>query len=301
MPSILRSTLVALSTLIALPATTLAQPDWDKFQVEATELAQGVYMLTGAGGQIGVSVGDDGVMLIDDQFGQLSDKIKFAIAQITDRPVVFVLNTHWHGDHTSGNENFAADGAWIMAHHNVRTRMSMDQVRTLLGRTDEAKPESAWPVLTFDSELDLHINDQDIHVFHVENAHTDGDAIVHFRNRNVIHAGDVFWNGAYPLIDTDTGGNARGMLRAVGEIMLLVDGSTKIVPGHGPVGNREDLRAFRDMLQTAIRRVEKLIAEGKTLQQAVDAKPMADYDEAWGGAFINPKKFIEMVYLSLRP
>lgn len=300
MRPILRAALHSM-VLLALPTLAFAQVDWSKIEVTSMELAPGVHAINGAGGTIGVSVGEDGVMLIDDQFAQISDKIKFALAQITEQPVVFVLNTHWHGDHTSGNEVFAGDGAWIMAHDNVRTRMGTEQARPLFDRTEPAKPEAAWPVITFASDVRFHINDQDIHVFHVENAHTDGDVIVHFENRNVIHAGDVVWNGRYPIIDVDTGGNVRGMLRAANRILLLVDGGTKIVSGHGEVGNREDLRAFRDMLQEAIRRVEPLVAQGMTMQQAVDAKPMADYDDAWGGGFVDPKRFIQMVYISLNP
>jgi glyoxylase-like metal-dependent hydrolase (beta-lactamase superfamily II) len=284
--------------LVALPAA--AQTDLTKTKIETTELASGVYMLKGAGGHIGVSVGDDGVMLIDDQVAELSDKIKFAVRQITEKPIVFVLNTHWHGDHTGGNENFGAEGIWILAHDNVRTRLGADQFQALWNRTIPARP-AAMPVVTFSEDMSFHINDQDIHVFHVENAHTDGDVVVHFQNRNVIHAGDVFWNRRYPIIDVDTGGNARGMLRAATRILTLTDGGTKIIAGHGEVGSRDDVRAFRDMMQAAVTRVEKLVGEGKTLDQVLDAKLMADHDAAWGGGPIDTKRFVQMVYLSLKP
>ena len=296
----LRRIASSVALLLALPSLAFAQMDWDNVEIKTTELAPGVYALEGVGGRMGVSVGADGIFLIDDDFGQLNDKIDAALAQLSDNPVVFVLNTHWHGDHTGGNEEFAKDGVWLMAHHNVRTRVSTEQYRSVFDRTDPAKPEIAWPDMTFDSEMRLHINDHEIYVFHAENAHTDGDAIVHFENRNVIHCGDVFWNGNYPYIDVDSGGNARGMLRAANRILLLTDGSTKVVPGHGPIGNREDLRAFRDMLQTAISRIEALVAQGLTLQQINDQKPMADYDDAWGGGFIDPKRFVQLVYLSLQ-
>ena len=260
-------------------APAFAQNDFSKVQIKTTNLAPGTYMLEGGGGNIGVSVGEDGVIVIDDQFAPLSDKIKFAIAQITDKPVLFLINTHWHGDHTGGNENFAKDGAWIVAQDNVRTRMSAEQFNKTFNRTTPPSPEKALPVVTFSQNIDFHLNGQDIHVFHVENAHTDGDAIVQFQDRNVVHMGDCFWNGIYPIIDVSSGGSLRGMIRAVSDALLLVDGTTKIVPGHGPLGSREDLRAFRDMLMEVERRVQPMVAAGQSVDEIVRARPLADLDQ----------------------
>ncbi len=284
---------VAALALCAAPA--YAQSDFDKVQIKTTPLAEGVYMLEGAGGNIGVSVGADGVILIDDQFAPLSAKIQAAVKKLGDQPVRFVINTHWHGDHTGGNENFARSGAWIIAQDNVRTRMSEDQFNRLLDRKTPASPADALPVITFSDNMNFHLNDQDIHVFHVEHAHTDGDVIVHFENRNVIHMGDCFWNGGYPLIDVSAGGSLHGMIRAAESGLLLADGTTKIVPGHGPLGNREDLRAFRDMLAEVERRIQPLVVAGETLDQIVKDRPLADLDAKWGGAFLTPERFLQEV------
>jgi glyoxylase-like metal-dependent hydrolase (beta-lactamase superfamily II) len=285
--------LAALAAAAAAPA--FAQTDFDKVQIKATSLAEGVHMLEGAGGNIGVSVGEDGVILIDDQYAPLSDKILFAVRQISEQPIRFVLNTHFHGDHTGGNETFGKGGAWIVAHDNVRTRMSADQFHRLWQRTVPASPAGTWPVVTFSDNLSFHLNGQDIHVFHVENAHTDGDVIVHFQNRNVIHMGDCFFNGRYPLIDVGAGGSIRGMIRAANAALLLADGGTKIIPGHGAVGGREDLRAFRDMLVEAEKRIQALVVAGQTADQIAQAKPLADFDATWGGGFMTPERFLQVV------
>ncbi len=298
MPSRILRPLLLLALAI-LPATALAQ-GLDQVQIRTTEIAPGIYTLEGAGGTMAMSVGDDGVILIDDQFAPLTDKIRYAIAQVTNRPVRFVLNTHWHGDHTGGNENFAKGGAWVMAHDNVRVRMSAEQYRQLFDRRDPPSPEGAWPVVTFSENVSFHLNGHDIDVFHAPNAHTDGDAIVHFKNRNVIHMGDVMFSGMYPFVDTSTGGNVRGVLRAVERVLPLADGGTKIVCGHGPVTNREGLRAYRDMLRTAISRVETLVAEGRTLEEVVAAKPMADHDARYASDFMTPARFLTVVYWSLK-
>lgn len=280
---------------LALAAPALAQTDFGKVQIRATELAPGVHALEGAGGTIGVSAGEDGVILIDDQYAPLTDKILFAVRQISDQPIRFVINTHFHGDHTGGNENFGGMGAWLVAHDNVRTRMSTEQFNRLFNRRTPPSPAGAWPVVTFSDNMQFFLNDHEIHVFHVENAHTDGDAIVHFRNRNVIHMGDCFWNGNYPFIDVGAGGSLRGLIRAADAALLLADGSTKIVPGHGAVGGRAELRAYRDMLAEALSRIEPLVVAGQTADEIARAKPMAEFDATWGGGFIDPDRFVQSV------
>jgi glyoxylase-like metal-dependent hydrolase (beta-lactamase superfamily II) len=291
----LRRPLVTLLLAVCCSAPAFAQSNLDKVTIQSTRLAEGVYMLEGAGGNIGASVGEDGVILIDDQFAPLTDKIVFAVRQVTDRPVRFVINTHWHGDHTGGNENFANRGAWIVAHDNVRTRMSSEQFNRIWKQAIPASPRGALPVVTFSDNMNFHVNGQDIHVFHVEKAHTDGDAIVHFENRNVIHMGDCFWNGYYPLIDVGAGGSVRGMIRAASAGLLLADGTTKIIPGHGAVGNREDLRAFRDMLIEVEKRIQALVIEGKTADEIARARPLADLDPKWGSGFMKPDMFLQVV------
>jgi len=286
---------VPLALAVALAGPAGAQTDFDKVQVTSTMLADGVYMLEGAGGTIGMSVGEDGVILIDDQYGPLSDKILYAVRQVTDRPIRFVINTHWHGDHTGGNENFAKSGAWIVAQDNVRTRMSTEQFNRMWQRKIPASPEDALPVITFSDNMDFHLNGQDIHIFHVEHAHTDGDAIVHFENRNVIHMGDCFWNGFYPLIDVGAGGTLHGMIQAANTALLIADGSTKLVCGHGPVGSRDDLRAYRDMLMEVERRIQPLVTAGQSVDEIVRAKPLADLDPKWGGGFMTPERFLQVV------
>jgi glyoxylase-like metal-dependent hydrolase (beta-lactamase superfamily II) len=297
-PGVLLLCVLAASTM-APPA--LAQIDFDKIQIKSASLADGIYMLEGAGGNVGVSVGEDGVIVIDDKYAQLSDKILFAVREISDQPIRFVINTHWHGDHTSGNENFAKGGAWIVAHDNVRTRMSAEQFNRLFNRSTPPSPEGARPVVTFSDNMNFHLNGQDIHVFHVENAHTDGDAIVHFENRNVIHMGDCFWNGTYPLIDVGAGGSIRGMIRAANAALLLADGGTKIIPGHGAVGGREELRAFRDMLVEVEKRIQALVIAGQTPDQIAQAKPLADLDAQWAGGFMTPERFLQVVVDDLTP
>jgi glyoxylase-like metal-dependent hydrolase (beta-lactamase superfamily II) len=289
----------ALGVAVCAAAPALAQLDASKIEIRTTPLANGVYMLAGAGGNIGMSVGDHGVILIDDQYAPLTDKIKFAIAQVTERPVLFVINTHWHADHTGGNEKLAGDGALIVAHDNVRTRMGADQFSEVLNRTVPARPAGALPVVTFSENMSFHLNGQDIRIFHVENAHTDADAIVHFRDRNVIHMGDCFWSESYPLIDSAGGGSLRGMIRAANEGLALADGTTKIIPGHGRIGNREDLRAYRDMLLDVQRRVEPLVVAGRTADEIARARPLADLDAKWGGGFMTPERFLAVVVADL--
>lgn len=270
--------------LAALVVGASAQDDG--VTIDVNEVADGVYMLTGQGGNIGLSVGDDGAFLIDDQFARLSEKILAAVATVTDEPVRFLLNTHHHGDHTGGNENMAAAGATIVAHENVRTRLS-----------DGAA--GALPVLTFADAVTFHQNGDDIHVFHVANAHTDGDSVVHFQTANVIHMGDTFFSGRYPFIDVGSGGSIAGLIAGVEQIGSLVDAETKIIPGHGPLSDAGDLELCLGVLITCRDRVQALIDEGKSREEAVAAKPNADYDDEWGSAFINGERWVGSLYDSL--
>ena len=288
--------LVALAVTSALPAQ---QPPAD-VKVEAVKVAEGVYMLTGSGGNIGLSVGKSGAFVIDDQFAPLTDKIRAAVAAVTDKPVTFVVNTHWHGDHTGGNENFGKAGAIIVAHENVRKRLSTEQFMEAMDRTVPAAPEAGLPVITFANAVTFHWNDDEVRVFHVESAHTDGDSIIHFVKANVVHMGDTYFNGFYPFVDFGSGGVLHGVIEAAVKVLALSDESTKIIPGHGPVATRADLEEYRSMLVTIRDRIEALIREGKSADEVVAAKPTKEFDAKWGqSTFTPPDKFVRTVYTGM--
>lgn len=293
-------TALTLTAALLAPAAAPAQgQDLSDVEIETILAGEGVWMLVGAGGNIGVSAGEDGVFLIDDQYAPLTDKIRTAVARINGQDVRFVLNTHWHGDHTGGNENLGEAGALIVAHDNVRERMSVDQFMERFNRNVEAAPEAALPVVTFSTDVTFHLNGDEIHAFHVPSAHTDGDSIVHFRDADVLHMGDVFFNGMYPFIDLASGGSAQGMLDAVERALELAGSGTKVIPGHGPLTDREGLGAYREMLASVIGRVEELIEAGESLEEIQAAQPTAPFDEELGGGFIGPDDFVASVHQSL--
>ena len=290
--------LAAVLALAAAPAVA-QQQDFSKVEVKAEKLAEGVYMLTGAGGNIGLSVGKSGTFVIDDQYAPLTDRILAAIRAITPDPVRFVVNTHWHGDHTKGNENLDKTGTLLVAHENVRKRMSTEQFNALFDRKTPPSPEAALPVVTFTDAITFHWNGDEIQVHHVPPAHTDTDSIVHFVRADVVHMGDVFFNGSYPFVDTSSGGRIDGVIDAVDRALAGTGATTRFIPGHGPAGSRADLQAYRDVLKTLRDRVAKLKAEGKTRDQAVAAKPTADHDAKWGSGFMKGDTFTGIVYDSL--
>jgi cyclase len=296
----MKSLIRAAATAFALAAgSTVAQQDFSKVEIRATKLTETTYMLTGAGGNLGLSVGEDAVFLIDDQFAPLTDRINAAIAKITPKPVRFVLNTHWHFDHTGGNENYGRAGALIVAHENVRKRMSTDQFIEFLRMNTKPSPKPALPVVTFAGAMSFHINGEEIRAIHVPRAHTDGDAVVHFLGSDVVHMGDVYFNGFYPFIDTASGGTIDGVIAACDQVLGIATDNTRIIPGHGPLASKADLQAYRDMLSAASTRIKKLIAEGRKLEEITAAGVMKDYDEKWGKGFIAAPKFVEMVAMNL--
>ena len=288
---------LAVCASLSLPAA--AQQDFTKVEIKTEKLAEGVWMLTGAGGNIGVSAGADGVFMIDSQYAPLSDKIKAAVAGISKQPVRFVLNTHWHGDHVGGNENLGKTGAVIVAHDNVRKRMSSEQFIKAFNSKVPASPAAALPLVTFVDSVSFHVNGDDVDAFHVPPAHTDGDAIVYFRKANVLHMGDTFFNGLYPFVDLSTGGSIAGMIAACDRGLGMGDASTKIIPGHGPSGNKTDLKAFRDMLAASRDAVAPLVKAGKSLDDVKAAKPTAALDEKWGKGFLKPEVWVAIVYADL--
>jgi glyoxylase-like metal-dependent hydrolase (beta-lactamase superfamily II) len=290
---------LALALVSLFSLSSHAQQDFSKVEIRSEPLAGSVHMLTGAGGNLALSIGEDAAFLVDDQFAPLSARIKAAIAKISPKPVRFVLNTHWHGDHTGGNEAFGRAGSVIVAHENVRRRMSSEQFNEFFKSRTPASPKAALPVVTFTSDLVFHMNGDEIHAFHVPNAHTDGDAIVHFRRANVLHMGDVFFNKLYPFIDTDSGGSLAGTIAAADRILAMVGDDTRIVPGHGPLATKADLQAYRTMLATVQERVQALVRENKTLQDVVAAQPTAEFDETWGKGFFRPEQFVAIVFNDL--
>lgn len=302
MISFMRTTgrlLIACMALAAGPAARAQGPDLSKVAVKVVPVAPGIYMLEGGGGNIGLSAGKDGTFIVDDQYAPMTPKIKAAIATVTSQPVRFVVNTHWHDDHTGGNEAMAGSGAIILAHENVRRRMSTEQFIAAFNAKVPASPAAALPVITFSDTISFYINDDTVRVFHVRNAHTDGDAIIVFRKANVAHLGDNFFNGMYPFIDVSTGGSLVGMIAAVTAALATTNPATRFIPGHGPLAARADLVRYRDMLVTVRDRIGPLVAQRKTLKQIVDAKPLADFDVKWGNGFLKPELFLGIVYESL--
>ena len=297
MPHFVRGTLrrfvwIGFLALIAFDGLAAAQA----VEFELKPAGGKVYMLSGQGGNIGVCVGDDGVFAIDDQFAPLTPRILAEIEKISEKPIRFVVNTHWHGDHTGGNENLGKAGAIIVAHANVRKRMSEQQFMEAFNRTVEPSPKVALPVVTFEQSVTFHWNDETIEVVHVQPAHTDGDSFVHLRSANALHAGDVFFNGMYPFIDTSTGGNLEGMIRAVERILERCDAETRIIPGHGPLASRADLERYQRMLTTVRDRIEPMLRAGRSRDEVIAAKPTADLDVDWGGGFMKPDVWVGLVY-----
>jgi cyclase len=274
--------------------------DFSKVEIVTTPLATGVSMLTGSGGNIGLSVGDDGAFIVDDQFAPLTDKINAAVARLTARPVRFVINTHWHFDHTGGNENYGKAGAVIVAHDNVRKRMSVDSAIEFLKQTFPASPAAALPVITFADSVTLHLNGDVIEVTHVAPAHTDGDVVVRFTKANVIHMGDLYMNGMYPFVDVSSGGKVDGLVAAADKVLAMANDQTKIIPGHGPLATKATLKEFRDVVATVRDRVRKEMSAGKSLADIQASGPSKEFDAKWGNGFFKPEQFVALVHASMR-
>jgi glyoxylase-like metal-dependent hydrolase (beta-lactamase superfamily II) len=267
------------------PAAAPAPPliDWAKIEIKTTDLGNNTYMLVGQGGNITVAVGSDSIMMVDGQFAPLSDKIKAAIKAISPLPIRYMINTHFHGDHTGGNENFAKDGVTIVAHDNIRVRLAAGTTAVLTGNRAPPRPPEALPKQTYlGGSIDVETGGRKAKLTHVANAHTDGDTWVYFADANVLATGDTFNNlKRYQNIDFGNGGDVRGMIRVMDAYLKVANDSTKIVPGHGPLATRADVVTFRDMLVTSRDRIEKLFNEGKTEQEVVALKPLADLDATW--------------------
>jgi glyoxylase-like metal-dependent hydrolase (beta-lactamase superfamily II) len=282
-----------------LVAVGVAQQDLSKVEIRTEKLADDIWVLYGAGGNIGLCSGPDGALLVDDQYPQLSARILAAAKAANDAPLRWVVNTHWHGDHVGGNENMAAAGALLIAQDRVRQRMIEGQENKTFNRRVEPAPAKALPMVTFDDTTTLHVNGEDAIVFHVAPAHTDGDAIVWFPKANVVHMGDTYFSATYPIIDLESGGSIDGLIAASERVLARIDGTTRVIPGHGPVSDRAGLQKYRDMLVGVRAAVTKLIKKKKSLDDVVAAKPTAPWDETWGKGFMKPDLFAKILYTEL--
>jgi cyclase len=297
----MRLTVVARVVLfLSLGTATVAYAQTpDTTRITATRLAEGVYVLMGEGGNIGLSTGPNGAFLIDDEYAPLTDRIRATVDSLCACPVRFVLNTHWHRDHTGGNENLGKAGVLIVAHENTRKRMSVEQFIAAFDAHVPAAAAGALPVVTFSDTITFHLNGDDIRAYHVAPAHTDGDVIIHFTHANVFHMGDTYFNGFYPFIDVGTGGTINGMIAAADRVLAEANAGTKIIPGHGPVSGRTELVAYRDMLVGVRDKVRPMVKAGRSLAQVQAARPSAKWDSTWGNAFFTPEQFVAVVFQSL--
>ncbi|NNK27540.1 MAG: MBL fold metallo-hydrolase, partial [Flavobacteriaceae bacterium] len=285
------------STALLITFTfSCAQTD-QEVKIEINKLTDNVYMLVGQGGNIGLSVGEDGVFIIDDQYPHMSPKIIDAIRTLSNKPIKFLANTHHHGDHSGGNANFQKEGAIILAHDNVRNRL-----KEATNRDGSKNPEEALPIITFNDKMSLYINGEQVLIRHIDNSHTDGDAILYFTESNVMHTGDTYFNGMYPYIDLSSGGSVEGYIEAVKSSLMLIDDETKIIPGHGSVSNKKEYKAFLAMMEGLREIIQAEISKGKTEEQVVnDANLTQVYDDqGYSWRFINSERIRKIYYNSLK-
>ena len=287
-------------TLIFLIGTPVLAQNWDTVKIIPHVVTSGVYMLEGQGGNIGVLTGEDGILVIDDQYPELAPKIMSAIAKISQKDIRFVINTHWHGDHVGGNQALSEAGAIVVAQENVRTRMSTDQFMEWMKRDVPARPKAALPVITFQDRITFHFNNKEILVYHGPPAHTDGDAVIWIKESNVIHTGDTFVTYGFPFIDESAGGSLNGLIAFLGEILEMINDETKVIPGHGPISSRQDIVNFRAKLIEIRGKILPLIEAGKSRDEVITENPLSYYDDNWSTGWIKSKDFITLVYAGLK-
>jgi glyoxylase-like metal-dependent hydrolase (beta-lactamase superfamily II) len=285
---------VCLLALTGMPAPAQDR-DFSKVEIKETKVAGNIYMLEGAGGNIGVSVGSDGLLIVDDQFAPLADKIHAALRGLSPASLKFVLNTHWHGDHTGGNAAFGAE-APVIAQENVRKRMSTDQV--IFGDKVPASPKGALPVITFEDKVSIHFNGEEIKAVHFPSGHTDGDSVIFFTGSNVVHMGDDFFAGRFPFVDIGSGGSVQGMTDAVAKVLAQIPADVKIIPGHGKLSTKADLESYHRMLVETTALVETRMKAGKTLAE-IQKEGLPDAWKEWGSGFIKTDMWLSFVYESL--
>lgn len=288
--------LLAIAAILSAGSAAWAQADLEKVEIKAQEIAPGVAVLFGAGGNIGVSHGPDATVLIDDQFAPLSGKIEAAVAALGAAQVKYVVNTHWHYDHTGGNENFGKAGAAIFAHDKVRVRMAGGG--TVAGNVSPPAPKEALPVVTYAQGMRFHINGDTINLMYLGGGHTDGDSVVMWDEKNVVHMGDLYMTiPSFPFVDRSSGGDMYNLMRSLDLVLAMINDDTKVIPGHGAMSNKAELAAWRAMIGQAVERVEALHKDGKTLEQAVAAKPLADFNRE--SSFIKGEAFVKVIWASL--
>lgn len=289
--------------LVILPSIffcslVLAQNDFSNVEIQTTYVQGKIYMLEGRGGNIGISIGDDGILMVDDQFAPLSQKILSAVKSIQDAPIKFVLNTHYHYDHTGGNEEFGKT-ATIIAHDNVRQRLSQKQVIAFLESVRDPLPKGALPVITFAQSISVHFNDEEIRVIHLPRGHTDGDSVIFFTDSNVVHLGDLFFSGSFPFIDLENGGSVQGVLANIRQLMPEISEDARIIPGHGPLSSKGDLVKYLSMLVETMDLIQAKISQGKELKEIIQEGFPQRY-QSWGDGFISTEQWIKIVYNSLQ-
>lgn len=290
-----------LCTVISLVVASPVLAQEAQISFAPSEVVPGIHMLQGqggfAGGNLGLLTGSDGVVLIDDGLEPLSEMTLAAVSDVSDRPVDFVINTHLHGDHVGGNAAFVDAGATVIGHDNVRRRMADQAAADSAG--GGASSAASLPQITFDKAMTFHLNGHEAFVFHVASAHTDGDSVIFFRDADVIHTGDVMFNGMFPFIDLDSGGSLDGYLAAQKDILSLAGAKTRIIPGHGPLASKADLQAAHDMLRDARDRIKKLVDGGRTLDQILAANPLASYHDKWNWEFITTERMTRTIHRAL--
>jgi cyclase len=297
----LLKTLTLLSSLL-VAGSALCAEEAAEVSFSSTEVSPGLYMLSGvggfAGGNIALSIGEDGVVMIDDSMPPLLDTMQTAIKSITDKPVDFLINTHVHGDHIGNNATLGNDGAYIVAHENLRNHLLSKGIQGENGM--EPAPRSALPVITFAHSMSFHLNGEDAELVHVAHAHTDGDAVIHFRKANVIHAGDTLFNGMFPFIDLDSGGSVEGYIEAQKTVLSMSDDQTKIIPGHGPLASKQDLKKANDMLIDAVQLVRQAMEKAGSEDEVVQLNPLAKYHDKWNWEFITTERMTRQLYKGLQ-
>ena len=283
-------------TGLMVTVNAFSDQHWENVTYKTIPIKNNIYAMIAEGGNIAVFIGEDGTFLIDDQFAPLTEKMSSEIKKLGGDTPKFLVNTHWHFDHTGGNENLGKSGTLIFAHDNVRNLLSKDNTITAFNKFVPASSKQALPVVTYSADNNFHINNETIHAFHVQNAHTDGDSVVHFVNANVIHAGDVWFNGFYPFIDVEHGGSLSGLIAAVTTIINKSDDKTVIIPGHGPVGNKAAIVEYKTMLVAVLNKLRIYQSQSKTLEEVIEAKPTKEFDAVWGNGFLNPDQWIGTIY-----
>lgn len=299
----MRKAFALLCAVMLLALAVAAQDDFSKVEIKVQKVSGNVYMLIGAGGNIGVSVGDDGIVIVDDQFAPLAEKIRAALKGITDKPVRFVINTHYHGDHTGGNLEFQKTSP-IIAQDNVRKRLEEGVMAGNGGsmkNEQKPAPAGALPIITFDHQVTVHLNGEDIRALHVPSGHTDGDSVIFFPKSNVVHMGDDFVTYGFPFVDINAGGSVRGMIDAIDKVIAQVPTNVKVIPGHGPLSNIDDMKRFQQMMRETLAAVQDAMKQGKTLDQMKQEKILAKWDEYGAGKdkFIKTDAWIETIYNDL--